>query len=110
VNNKRQHERLELTIPVVLVHEGREIPGTTRNLSAGGMLIDASGVELPYGASVNVRATLPLNQHVLDVVSTVRWIRDGAIGLQFASLRAKDTWALNQLVKILAEAKAAEPT
>jgi len=97
VSNNRQHERLPIVLPVVLVHEGREIPAESRNLSAGGMNV-FGGTEIPFGAAVRVRATLPGGQE-LDVPATVRWIRDGAIGVQFGSLRAKETWAIHQLVK-----------
>jgi hypothetical protein len=104
LNNKRQHERVDVAMPVTLHYEGREISTHTRNVSVGGMLIEGS-TEIPYGASVRVRATVPPNNSELDTVGTVRWVRDGAIGLQFASLRAKETWAINQLVKILSEPK-----
>lgn len=106
MTNNRQHERLEIALPVVIVHEGREIAAQSKNLSSGGMLVEASA-DVPFGASVRLVATLPPNSHPVDVVATVRWIRDGAIGLQFGSLRAKDAWAINQLVKLLAEAKPA---
>jgi hypothetical protein len=102
VTNKRLHERLEIALPVILSFQGRDIRTTTRNLSAGGMLIDG-GTDLPFGANVRLRCTLPGQE--LDVVCTVRWIKDGAIGVQFGSLRAKETWALHQLIKQLSDAK-----
>ncbi len=106
MTNKRQHERLEIAIPVVLVHEGREIAAESRNLSSGGMLI-AGGEGVPFGATVRLKAALPPHATALDIPVTVRWIQGGTVGVQFGSLRAKEAWAINQLVKMLAEAKPA---
>lgn len=104
MTNKRQHERIEIAIKVTLTQGGREIVAETKNVSAGGMLI-TGGTELAYGTAVRVRTTLPIppNGHELDVAATVRWNQGGAIGVQFEALRAKETWALNQLVKMLAD-------
>lgn len=108
MNNKRQHERLEIAIPVTLTYEGREIATHTKNLSVGGMLVEG-GTDLPFGATVRLRCLLPVppSGQDFDVQVTVRWIRDGAIGVQFGPLRAKETWAINQLVKMLGEARPA---
>lgn len=107
MTNKRQHERVEIAIKVTLVHAGREIATQTKNLSAGGMLLDG-GTEFPYGAVVRVRGTLPVPPHGqdIDTEATVRWNQGGAIGVQFVSLRAKETWAIHQLVKMLADESA----
>jgi type IV pilus assembly protein PilZ len=82
---------------VVVLHGESEIGAETRNVSAGGLLVTCA-VEIPYGAAVHVRMSLPTGEVV--VPATVRWIRDGDIGLQFGSLRAKETWAIHQLMKI----------
>jgi type IV pilus assembly protein PilZ len=100
---RRLHERWELQLPVVLEHRDglsplQQTPGTTRNFSLGGMLIDVSA-PIPFGASLTVRVVLPPLKEESSVEATVRWVRDGAVGVQFASLRAKDVWALNQLFK-----------
>lgn len=106
MSNKRQHERVDIGIPVTLTHEGRDITTSSKNLSVGGMLIEG-GTELPFGATVRLRCLMPVppSGQEFDVQVTVRWIRDGAIGVQFGPLRAKETWAINQLVKMLSEAK-----
>lgn len=96
VNNQRQHERIDISLAVVIVHEGKELALRTQNISSGGMLI-TGGTELPYGAAVNIRMTLPSGD--IDVPATVRWVRDGVVGVQFGSMRAKDTWALHQILK-----------
>jgi type IV pilus assembly protein PilZ len=102
---RRLHERWELRLPVLLEHRGedglsplQQTPGTTRNFSLGGMLIDVSA-PIPFGAPVTVRVVLPPLKEESSVEATVRWVRDGVVGAQFGSLRAKDVWALNQLFK-----------
>lgn len=102
MTNQRQHERVDIALSVTLIHATREIPAETRNVSVGGMLI-AGCTEIPFGAIVRVKATLQGNTE-LDTQATVRWVQGDAIGLQFTSLRAKETWAIHQLVKS-AEAK-----
>lgn len=106
MTNQRQHERVDITLPVVVIHEQSEHEGETRNVSVGGMLI-SGGERVPFGASVKLRVTLPPGKETLELPATVRWIRDGAIGVQFGSLRAKETWAINQLIRMVQEAKPA---
>jgi len=96
VTNQRQHERISITIAVVVTHEGADLQAETRNVSAGGMLLE-SRAPVPFGAAVRVRAKLAGQD--IDIPATVRWVQGTAIGVQFGSLRAKETWAINQLVK-----------
>jgi c-di-GMP-binding flagellar brake protein YcgR len=102
VTNKRQHERLEIAVRVTLSYQGRQITTQTKNVSAGGMLIEG-GIEFPYGTVIRVKGLLPVppSGQEIDADATVRWVRDGAIGVQFVSLRAKETWAIHQLLKAL---------
>ncbi len=95
---QRQYDRYDLVLPLVLVHGDRQIPATSRNISLGGMLVDGT-TDLPFGTELKVRIHLPAMKESSDLPATIRWIRDGAIGLQFGMLRAKETWALNQLAK-----------
>lgn len=96
--SRRLHERFDVELPVVVLHGGAEIPGSTVNVSLGGMLIK---LERPvaYGSNVTVRVELPALKEPAELPAVVRWDRDGTIGVQFNGLRAKDTWALNQLMK-----------
>lgn len=76
-----------------------EIPGSTVNVSLGGMLLRLSK-PVPFGSSLVLRVQLPTMKDVSEMPSVVRWEKDGAVGVQFTSLRALDTWALNQLLKV----------
>jgi hypothetical protein len=96
--SRRLHERFDIELPVLVIHEGVEISGTTVNVSLGGMLLKVER-SVPFGASLIVRVELPALKERTELAAVVRWDRDGAIGVQFTGLRAKDTWALNQLMK-----------
>ncbi|MBX7193228.1 MAG: PilZ domain-containing protein [Sandaracinaceae bacterium] len=96
--SRRLHERVDVELPVVIFHDGAEIPASTVNLSLGGMLIKTER-RVAFGANVIVRIELPALKEPAEIAAVVRWDRDGHIGVQFSSLRAKETWALNQLMK-----------
>lgn len=98
MTQQRQFERFDLVLPLVLVHGSDEIAATSRNISLGGMLIEGT-TALPFGTAVKIRIHLPAMKDPSEIPATIRWVRDGAIGVQFGSLRAKETWALNQLAK-----------
>lgn len=97
---RRAHERFDVRLPVTVLHaESGSYTGETRNVSLGGVLVSGEVVAVPFGASVLVRIQLPALKVDTEIPATVRWIREGAVGLQFGSLRANQQWALNQLIK-----------
>jgi type IV pilus assembly protein PilZ len=96
---RRLHERHELCLPVVVLHDGAAYTGQTQNVSLGGMLITGDAGRVPFGAEVRVRVEASRPAIESEIEATVRWVKDGAIGVQFGSLRAKEQWALNQLLK-----------
>jgi hypothetical protein len=63
------------------------------------MLIEGDAATVPFGAEVKVRLNVAAPKVDSEIAATVRWVKDGAIGVQFGSLRAKEQWALNQLLK-----------
>ncbi len=96
---RRAHERFDVRLEVSVLHAGTAYTGQTRNISLGGVLLTGDAVGVPFGASVELTIPLPALEEPATIPATVRWIRDGAVGLQFGSLRAKEQWALNQLMK-----------
>lgn len=83
----------------MVVLGGEEIPGSTVNVSLGGMLLRISK-PVRFGSSLVLRVQLPKTKDISEMPAVVRWEKDGAVGVQFTSLRALDTWALNQLLKV----------
>ena len=98
MTGQRVHERFPIRIPVTVVHEGRSFEAETRNLSLGGAFV-ALASDVPFGAVVRAQLRVPASSEPIDVESTVRWKQADGLGLQFGSLRALETWALNQLFK-----------
>ncbi|MDQ3032465.1 MAG: PilZ domain-containing protein [Myxococcota bacterium] len=116
-SGRRVHERYALELEVTVIHRparpleaGQEhvvTKGVTQNVSLGGALLTISAPDdaaappapIPFGAEVKLRLLLaPLKEHA-EIGGTVRWIKDGAVGIQFGILRAKEVWALNQMFR-----------
>lgn len=95
---RRIHDRYETVIPVTVKHPGGQVQGNTINISLGGMKVTLEGA-VPFGAEVQVMITLPALKEPSSLPATVRWLREGEVGIQFGSLRAKEVWALNQLFR-----------
>lgn len=104
-SGRRVHERHALELEVTVIHPTADGPesetkGTTRNVSLGGALINVSGAgDIAFGAAVKLRLPLAPLKADAEIAGTVRWIKDGDIGIQFGSLRAKEVWALNQMFR-----------
>lgn len=96
--SRRIHERYDLEIPVVIIQGDREVRGTTRNVSLGGMFV-VTEEKLEFGSEARVRMRLPALKEHTDVPVVIRWLTSEGIGVQFGSLRALEVWALNQLFK-----------
>lgn len=96
-DQRRLHERHVIEVPVTVVVGATKVLGTTENISLGGMLVRTEA-PLAFGAEVVLHVALPgSGEH--EMPATVRWIQGESIGFQFGLLRAKATWALNQLFK-----------
>lgn len=96
--SRRLHERYDVELPVLIVHDGNEIPAASVNVSLGGMLIKTER-RIAFGSNVIIRLELPALKEPTELTAVVRWDHDGQVGVQFSAMRAKDTWALNQLMK-----------
>lgn len=98
---RRIDPRYERQIPIEIVIEGKRMTGRSRNLSLGGMYLEALE-PLPLGAAVQLRFQLPTQPEAVEVVGDVRWVvqkpggREVGVGVRFQGLRARDVWALNR--------------
>lgn len=105
--SRRIHQRYACDLPVVLSSGTRELATTARNVSLGGMFLDAAGArasEFAYGTTATLKMRLPAVKDEVSIGVTVRWSAQGGIGVQFGSLRAIEVWGLNELFKGLDKA------
>jgi uncharacterized protein (TIGR02266 family) len=83
-----------------ITHEGQRFSSFSRNISLGGVFIEADS-GLPFGARVVLSFRVPTQTDAIVVEGHVRWVEteDGlvkGIGIRFDGLRARDVWALNK--------------
>jgi hypothetical protein len=74
------------------------VVGRTRDISLGGAFIETDRA-LAYGARFQIEIKLPVLATPAVIEATVRWTGPEGMGIQWGSLRARETWAINQLVK-----------
>ena len=100
---QRQFDRKDLVIPLRIETGAEALDASTTNVSLGGARVDAAR-SLPFGTKVKVRIRLPALTEESVIDAEVRWVQPGApgrffLGLQFQRVRARETWALNQMVR-----------
>lgn len=78
-----------------------DVTGTAINVGLGGMYVECQ-TPPAFGSVVQVRFRLPSLDEDVVVEGTVRWVKPDGVGVQFGSLRARDVWALNQLLRTVA--------
>lgn len=96
---QRTHPRYECRLPVkITTADHSELDAIAVNVGLGGMQLESANA-LTFNSELKVRFRLPGLDEDTVVDGTVRWIKDGNSGVQFGSLRARDVWALNQLLR-----------
>lgn len=96
--NKRQYERYPVSVRVSFLSGEQTIDALSRDLSLGGMFVD-TGDALPYGTQFELTLVLPALPTPTALPATVRWSGPTGMGVQFGTLRAQQTWAINQLIR-----------
>lgn len=96
-SEKRAHTRFPARLRAAFEVDGRRVECRTRDVSLGGMFLDTTALPLPFGAELTVTVTLPLLVEPAPVRCVVRWVTASGVGVSFLSLRAAETWAINQL-------------
>ena len=98
MENKRKFERFPVALAVTFEWQGAGVQAQSRDISLGGMFIECSTL-VPYGAEFTLNVQLPALADVAAIPCTVRWSGGAGMGLQFGALRARETWAINQLCR-----------
>jgi hypothetical protein len=97
-SNKRQYERYPVSVEVVVRHGETRVVARSRDISLGGMFV-LTDRPLPYGTPCQLEIKLPSLPSPAVIEATVRWAGPDGMGLQFGALRARETWAINQLIR-----------
>lgn len=97
MHEKRAYSRIVVRIAVTCTTEGgRGLSGLTRDVSVGGVYIDAS--EIPaFGTKVTVELDTP-ELKGLKMPGIVRWTKGDGFGVQFQLLGARETHGLAKIV------------
>ena len=95
--DERIHQRVQLVLDVSLIVKGRVIEAMAGDLSTGGMRV-RTAEPLRHGTRVRVRMQLPALPTVSTMDAVVRWSDGPLMGLQFASLRPAEVWAIHRLL------------
>jgi type IV pilus assembly protein PilZ len=99
LEEKRSHPRVPIGLAVSCeVKDGPVIPGRGKDISIGGMFIEAT--EVPeFGTAITIVARLPGSSTDARLPAVVRWSSAGGFGIQFGLLGARDTHAITRLMK-----------
>jgi uncharacterized protein (TIGR02266 family) len=84
----RTAERQELAVEVDLLSDEHFFAGRSGNISEGGVFVVAE--PKPIGTIIHVRFTLPGDARPMMVVTEVRWVSEGGMGLRFARVKPRD--------------------
>ena len=95
---KRRHFRKPVNMAVELtIANGPRRPGTCHDLSLGGMSIECTALaRFNDKVVVHIARTNPGGEIVVEGV--VRWNQGSTMGVQFALMGARETYALTELL------------
>ena len=98
---RRTDPRYDRRIEVEISVGGSTQQAMTRNISIGGMYVEATEA-IPVETEVRIRFKVPSQPEPIEVTGQVRWVEQEAspgvigIGVRFNGLRAREVWALNR--------------
>jgi len=99
VQDKRVHPRVVVDTPVSCeVRDGATFTGLAKDISIGGMFVQASEV-VPFGTEVTIVGRFVGTKAELRLPGIVRWAKPDGFGVQFGSLGARETYAISELLK-----------
>jgi PilZ domain len=99
VHEKRRHFRRSLSHPVEFaVDDGPRTAGVCRDLSLGGMAIEAPA-PIAFGAKLTVFMRLTGIAGECTLSGVVRWTHGPLLGVQFGLMGARETYALTALIE-----------
>ena len=104
-DERREHQRVPLSVEVSLTSENNFYTGFTSDISEGGIFV-ATREDVPVGTELTFE--LKLGSGTVNVAGVVRWIRPyndmyedvpPGVGVQFLNLHPKVANAINGFIK-----------
>ena len=100
---RRVQHRTEVVLSLRVLVDERTVVGMSADISVGGLRA-VLPESLPFGTKVKIHVQLPAlpDESVID--AQVQWTQAEAgggfsVGFQFLRVRARETWALNQIIR-----------
>lgn len=95
---QRKYARAPINTPLFFFVKGStdEREGTGKDIAIGGMAIETQQ-PASFGESVIVQVSLPGSDDILALPGTVRWVRNGVMGIQFGLLGAVETHIITEI-------------
>lgn len=87
---------IDCTLSFVIKGQADTREGIGRDISVGGMFIETTR-PARFGAEVVVHVRLPGAADTFALPGTVRWVRDGGMGVQFGLLGAAPTHVITEI-------------
>lgn len=97
---QRRFVRATIEAPLTFTLKGKNDwkDGIGKDIAIGGMSIETAE-RLPFGAAVEVSVQLPGDDEIFLLPGTVRWARDGRIGVQFGLIGARETHVITEIAR-----------
>ena len=99
MDDKRTHPRVTVDLAVSCEPKnGAAFPGVARDISIGGMFVEAAE-QVPFGTDITIVLRLPGLKADSRLPGVVRWSKPGGLGVQFGLLGARETHAISEMMK-----------
>ncbi len=103
MEERRRHQRAEVTFPVLLRHAGRIIPATALNISCGGMFIKADQRDIVADKPVEVIFDLSQDERDVSMRGKITRLEEAddktGLGMQFTNLFSLSHKAIERFLK-----------
>lgn len=95
---QRRYTRAPVNSPAAFSLKGNpeKREGLCKDISVGGTFIETDSPG-GFGSEVVIHVTLPGSNDPVSLPGTVRWVRDGGMGVQFGLLGAKETHIITEI-------------
>jgi type IV pilus assembly protein PilZ len=100
VVDKRRHPRKPVDIPVEFAERGSatRTPGRAKDISIGGVSIESAS-PLAFSTEIDIYLSFGPRQVPLLLGGVVRWTSGTCMGVQFALLGARETYAVTEIAR-----------